>query len=188
MHILNVIIIFSLIRFPENPNLSRYWASVGFGFAEAGSFEASEGQGINAVFSLSYNREEKVCSLRLASISEFQLGIFQPLKIPSENIWDIGVLLGKNEKIKYGFLCFSVGVSVIGGIKRGKLLYKKTSIWGGKEYYEKIEFMNIGIPVEFQIFFTPSKFAGLGIYGFGNFNPEGSFLGLSLSFIIGKIR
>ena len=97
---------------------------------------------------------------------------------PLESIWDFGGLYGliyKSPKISSSM---SGGIALVGGGRRGKLLSTNGYF---DSRYETDLFMTIGLPVEFTLFWTPRPAFGIGLYGFGNINPERSFFGALLS-------
>ena len=100
--------------------------------------------------------------------------------------WEIGILYGRSLKTSLSLVSVSGGISIVGGIRRGKYLY--TSFWCHRRIYEKITFLTIGIPIVFQLFWTPASFFGIGIYGLVNLNPEESFYGALLCIQLGKLR
>ena len=106
---------------------------------------------------------------------------------PSETVWDFGVLYGRIAKASYGFASISTGISIVGGVQRGRYL-SSSGEWFGTSYYEENNFITVGITVEGQLFWTPLDFFGIGFYGFANLNKEKSFIGALLSIQLGKLR
>ena len=54
---------------------------------------------------------------------------------------------------------------------------------------EKTEIeMQLGFPIETQLFWRPLRFLGIGLYGFANMNSQESFCGGTLSLQVGKLR
>jgi hypothetical protein len=109
---------------------------------------------------------------------------------PTELVWDIGPLIGIIEKDKIFYISASTGVSLIGGVKRGQFKYSENIggwVMNTKDYYEINTFINVGIPIEFQVFWTPLSFIGVGICGHININSEKTFSVILLCIQIGKL-
>jgi len=105
--------------------------------------------------------------------------------VPTEYIIEIGPLYGRSIiKTKDYFCSISFGVSIIKGVKRGNFLRNK-----GYEinYYEKLTFCEIGIPLEMQLFMI-SPYLGIGLDIFGNLNRERSYGGFLFCFQVGKLQ
>jgi hypothetical protein len=156
---------------------SQWWFNTGLGICNVNSY----GDYLVS-FGINYSEHIKrgLISYRFIRNEEFIL--FGPR--PSESVWDLGVLYGRFAKTSDGFASVSAGVSYVGGVRRGKFL----SSSGWISNYEKLTFRTIGIPLEGQLFWTPTSFVGIGIYGFANMNLEKSFFGGLLCIQIGKIR
>jgi hypothetical protein len=80
--------------------------------------------------------------------------------------WDVGVLYGRSYKTQQAMISASAGVGYVG---------------------PSPEFGTIGIPLESQIFWTPTRYFGIGVYGFGNLNTKESFGGALLSLQFGRL-
>jgi hypothetical protein len=80
--------------------------------------------------------------------------------------WDAGALYGRSYKTQHAMISGSAGVGYVGpSSKVGK----------------------VGIPLESQIFWTPTHYFGIGIYGFGNLNTKQSFGGALLGIQLGRV-
>ncbi len=80
--------------------------------------------------------------------------------------WDVGALYGRSYKTQYAMISGSAGVAYVGPSEQAG---------------------TIGLPLETQIFWTPTQYFGIGIYGFGNINSKGSFGGALLGLQIGRV-
>lgn len=80
--------------------------------------------------------------------------------------WDVGALYGRSYKTK--------SAMISGG---GGLAYVGPSGSAG----------TVGIPLESQIFWTPTEYFGIGIYAFGNVNTKQTFAGALLGLQIGRV-
>ena len=156
---------------------NHWWFNAGLGACKVNRRGEYPSLGIN----FSYQIKRSLISLRC--IYNFEFEILEPS--PSESVWDVGALYGRFAKASYGFASVSGGVSYVGGVRRGRLL--SSSGWFS-EKYEKLTFNTVGIPIEGQLFWTPTSFFGIGICGFANMNPEKSFFGGLLCIKIGKLR
>jgi hypothetical protein len=106
--------------------------------------------------------------------------------LPIEKLWDFGVLYGKVAKSHTGFISGSAGLSMVGGVKRGNYL-GNTGGWFS-DYYENIDILTFGFPLEAKLIWTPLNFLGVGLTGYANINLEKSYGGGLLCIIIGKLR
>ena len=92
-----------------------------------------------------------------------------------QQFWDGSILAGLYTKGKTGFLSIGAGVALTGGRKDNPNV-------SGQD-----NFITIGLPVESQLFLT-LPFAGIGVVGFANITPEGSYLGAALALQFGNLR
>ena len=170
-----------------------FWVNGGFGGSLVNGGIGSHPGALSFGGSLCYQSGKNLLSFRYLRNVEFQ--IFWP-DLPIEKVWDVGVLcgrIGRIAKASYGFASISSGMSIVGGVRRGRYLggtgeWVGTSYYFGTSYYEENDFITVGIPVEGQLFWTPLAFFGIGFYGFANLNPEKSFVGALLCVQIGKLK
>lgn len=80
--------------------------------------------------------------------------------------WDVGALYGRSYKTQYAMISGSAGVAYVG----------PSSTAG-----------TVGLPLESQIFWTPTRYFGIGVYGFGNINSKQSFAGALLGLQLGRV-
>jgi hypothetical protein len=80
--------------------------------------------------------------------------------------WDVGALYGRSYKSQYAMISAGGGVGYVG----------PSSTAG-----------TVGIPLETQIFWTPTRYFGVGVYGFGNLNTKQSFAGALLGIQLGRV-
>ncbi|MDP8239499.1 MAG: hypothetical protein P9X24_10450 [Candidatus Hatepunaea meridiana] len=167
----------------EAPQVHNYkegqlgWINLGigassFGFSQGGSYSQQIWKGI--------------LSTRFIHNTEFDF-----LNIIDETVWDLGLLYGGMVKSKYWIASISTGLSLVGGVQQGKLLYREEN-WLRTPHYKKDKFQTIGIPIEFQMFITLVKdpknvSIGFGLYGFRNFNSEEPFGGGLVCVQFGKL-
>jgi len=155
------------------PDSSLHWINIGLG-------PGTGGMAAGAVISIKQNSTNKYLSFRITYNEEFVL-----FTSPSENVWDVGALIGIRNRSAKGLSSISAGLSVVGGRKRSG--NRTGGDWFGSEYDSRI-FTTMGIPVNTELFLTPSKNFGIGLNGFANINPQKPFAGVLLCLQIGKIH
>lgn len=154
----------------SNTKEHRYWVNMGGGGSLVhGGLGEDEG-GISGGGSFSYQTGSSLFSIRGVESEEFKLDLFG-YSGPPEKVWDIGVLYGRVAKASWGLASISGGVGIV-----------------GVSDDEGITSHHIGLPIESQLFWTPSSRVGIGIYGFANLNFEKSFVGALLCVQIGILR
>ena len=86
-----------------------------------------------------------------------------------DDISDVAFLIGYSSKRpqSHGYFSIAIGVSRVAGSAVDE---------------------TFGIPVEFQLFYTPLSFVGIGLLGFADFNKEETFGGALLCLQFGKLR
>lgn len=142
------------------------WINVGIGATQ--SLDGNEQRGaIGAIHSTQFDNSRTILSFRLLYT--------QPvlnLRPESEgNVWDIGVLYGLRNKSPRVLTSFSAGLGFISEVTESSF-----------KYY------TIGVPVNSQLFITPSKNFGLGFNVFANINLEESYIGSLLCIQFGRIH
>ncbi len=151
-------------------NESHYWANIGGGFAVVHGGLGEDDGGVSGGISFSYQKGSSLFSVRGVENSEFKLDLFG-YSGPPEKVWDIGALYGRVAKASYGLASISAGVGIVGA-----------SDCEGNSFHRP------GIPVEGQLFWTPSSVLGFGICGFADFNSEKSFAGVLFCLQIGLLN
>lgn len=150
---------------PKEAILNRdrhIWVNVGSGFASVPKGLGEDDGGLAAGASLSYRNGGSLFSVRWVTNFEFQLDIWGESG-PAETVWDLGALYGRVAKAEHGMASMSAGVGVVGGSREGNRVP-----------------LHMGIPVDIQLFWTPSSVVGIGIYGFADVNSYKHFRGLLL--------
>ncbi len=82
----------------------------------------------------------------------------------SANTWDAGLLVGLSEQGRYGHFSVGSGISVVGGSQPNKQDDKRPTV---------------GLPLDVQLFSTPTRNLGIGLHGYANVNPGDTLLGIS---------
>jgi hypothetical protein len=140
-----------------------YWLNFGIGKGSVGD----ESMAIATNFSYQFGKN--LVSLRAAgNIDWFR-----------KSMSDYGILYGRSLNQSSLFVSVGAGLALVeGSISHG--------LFSNKEP-EKIG-PTIGIPFEAQLFWRPTSFLGIGLYGFANLNSEETFYGFTLNLQFGKLR
>ena len=164
----------------------NYWINAGTGnyYSTENTFGFTNYLGVNLFVDSTFYK------VRLMHYQEFNLlGAY-----PSEEFNSVGVLIGKGLSSKYIQVQFSIGLGIIGGVKRGDFLYNKSSSNQGwislmsQSYYSKDGFLTPSIPVEIDLLLKPIKYTGFGLSLFGNLNLIRPMYGLVFKVGLGKLR
>jgi hypothetical protein len=101
---------------------------------------------------------------------------------PSEAHWEVGPLFGFILKGRVGWISGAAGIGIVGGLKRGKLLEH-----GDIDKYQEVDFVNVGFPLDAQLFLKPPAFKrfGLGLNIYANLSPDYSIFGAMLAVMVG---
>jgi hypothetical protein len=176
----------SVAEYKYGPKLvkANYWFNVGVGAGMVrggfGSENTDNEVGLSYGINFSTQMKRGLISIRYIYNEEM---IFLNLQ-PKESVRDIGALYGRLAKRPYGFASISGGISCVSGVHRG--VFENLSDHSFN--YEKKPYVTFGIPLESQLFWTPSPFIGFGIYGFANINPEKSFYGGLFCIQLGRLK
>lgn len=148
--------------------MPKWWVNIGIGSGSPTSGSGSDNSSISSGIIYSTLIGKGLLSIRFVGNKEFSFFVS-----PLESIWDIGVLYGAITRSRYVFASISGGVAFVGGVQRTDIL---TSLDFQSEY-ESSSITSVGIPLESQFFWTPSRYFGIGVYAFANVNLEKSFYG-----------
>lgn len=91
-----------------------------------------------------------------------------------ETAFDLGMLYGFVAKNRYAMASLSGGLSFVHMGLYEDVYY---GYYRNKRKREKKEYITVGLPIEHQLFITPSSSFGLGICLFANVNNKRSFTG-----------
>jgi hypothetical protein len=173
-------------EYKYGPKLGKanYWFNVGVGAGIVrggfGSENTDNEVGLSYGFNFSTQMKKGLISIRYIYNEEWIIFNLQP----KESVRDIGVLYGRIAKKPYGFASISGGLSIVSGVHRGEY----QNLGDHSFNYEKKPYSTFGIPLESQLFWTPTSFIGFGIYGFANINPEKSFFGGLFCIQVGRLK
>ncbi len=97
------------------------------------------------------------------------------------NFTDVGVLYGAIAKAKYGYAAVSAG---LGWVQYKEAYGQHTGLFQ-REHIRTIN--TVGLPVELQLFVTPTPYVGIGIIGFSNVNSVKTVSGAVLALQFGNL-
>ncbi|MFD2569185.1 hypothetical protein ACFSUS_00985 [Spirosoma soli] len=161
----------STASYCQDSSPNKFWLSGGLGKSELPS----------GMFAFGYELGNKPTIL----ISRYTLNteIFPDIR-PAIEVSEFALLYG----YKMGKFSFAAGLSSVWGQNRGKFLWSDPDplIYGSAQH-ETIKYTTIGIPAEIR-FIIPSKYVGIGLTGFGNWNAKRSFAGLNISVYAGRMK
>ncbi len=177
--------IFSIQSFSQIVDFSKdkFWIDLGMGSYR--SFDKTDG--FTGYISANLYKDSLLYKVRYQAYEEFNL--FGPH--PSEEFYDIGIMLGKGFSGKYSHILFSCGLGVTGGTMRGKLLYTEPTgdfSINDPRHFEGDRFITPSIPLEIDILFKPVKYLGAGVIFYGNLNFKQPMYGFVIRVGIGKLR
>lgn len=167
--------------FTQEANNSRkensFWLTLGTGY----SLPVNSLPVLVSNFTYDYN--DNLFTLRYIMNRELKIAFGdRPLNV----VHDIGLMYGRLFLRKSFSLTFSGGLSYVFGNKRGKKL--PPDGWLDLvDHYAEVPISTVGVPLEGNLFFTPSKHFGFGFNLFGNINIEQSYIGIGFSAIIGDV-
>jgi len=157
----------------EKPN--QWWLSAGIG---AGP------QGLALGVGYMSQTRKSAFSLRFVGIQELGDIILDTSNEPKESDWDLGILYGVHWN---SVVAISAGLSVIGGVRRGKFLYEEEGLFSSA-VYERLKYQTLGIPIEVQLMAPPVKRFGFGISGFVNLNSRDTFYAALFNILIASSK
>ncbi|MEI7421716.1 MAG: hypothetical protein WCK18_06465 [Prolixibacteraceae bacterium] len=175
-----------VFEYKYGPKLERpnFWFNVGVGAGTViGGFDSNHtDNAVGPSFGINFSSQIKKGLLSIRFIYNEEM-VFLRMS-PKQSVSDFGVLYGRIAKIPLGFVSLSGGISRVFGEQRGAFQNLSNYTFN----YEQKTFSTFGIPLESQLFWTPSSVIGFGIYGFANINPEKSFFGGLFCIQLGKLK
>lgn len=147
---------------------NTFWLNLGLG---VGTVD----EGSTFLTNISYQTGNHVFTLRALSTGAAMLE-------KGKTMNDYGLLYNRAFGSSLIHVSAGVGLSIVSGSidKEGFTLFSESED-------EKIG-PTIGLPLDIQLFWRPLSFIGLGIYGFGNLNPEESYAGFTICLQLGKLK
>jgi hypothetical protein len=147
---------------PVVPSRDRFWVSAGLGVG-------SEDFGGSA--NVAFQHGSHLFSLRTAATA----GLFD------DGFGDVALLYGyATPTSRRHHAGAAIGIAIVNGcVDPGEGSLFSSCIDQGTV---------LGLPIEAQLAWLPTKSLGIGLYGFGNLNRRRSFGGVSLSLRLGRVR
>ncbi len=125
------------------------------------------------------------------SVVDFQLGtLFGPTQDKQiERVFDFGVLYGLMHKSDMLLASISAGLAYTGVEYEvlGSIDYDDNDHSFDSNYNHNVE-STIGVPLEAQVFWTPTSFLGLGLIGLANINSEASYVAGLVAIQVGNLK
>jgi hypothetical protein len=156
-------------EYSSNTDGRYFWADAGIGGAwvHGGIGSQVDPSGFSVGFGLNYQNGNDLFSFRITGTVEPRLILWGNQK--AESISEYGVLYGRVAKASYGAASVSAGISIV-----------------SESPYTS--FTTVGLPLEAQLIWTPTKVFGIGFKGFTNLNSQKSFAGLLFCLQFGMLR
>lgn len=193
LSIMMLLMPFSLFAAEESvPGLTDYsgtwWLNAGFGAGYVFSDDDNLGDdddnsGPAATFSFNYAvTDNQVLTLRTSAVDVDFLDIFGASDAQVDNVYDFGVLYGLMHKSDL-FLA-----SIAGGLAYTAVEYNHNADFYDDDQSHNYTESTIGVPLEAQLFWTPSSFLGLGLIGLANINSEASYVAGLVAIQVGDLK
>jgi hypothetical protein len=171
----------SNFEFKESGPPSRwsFWVNAGVG-PSVNMESSSSGVGFGGSANLKFDHY----LMQVRSTYNMELTVMGPE--PQESLWEVSPMFGFVLKGRVGWISGTAGVGLVGGVGRGKLI-KHGDDPSEPDVYEKKEFLDIGFPIDAQLFLKPPSFLmfGLGLNIYANLGPSNSIVGIMLSIMAG---
>lgn len=101
---------------------------------------------------------------RYVRTEEFNISL-GPTTPPSAEIWEAGPLVGFVAQGRYSHVSVGSGIALVGGRRPDERESNPSTV---------------GLPLDVQAFFTPTRYLGIGLHGYATVSPEENLLGVSL--------
>jgi len=174
--IISILIVHSFPLYAQNTHQlspsKNLWLSMNFGqvFLNSKSFYGD--------FSLEYSNKKSIYSAQYFGLFNLSSSVPYNSSNDSNNFDAIDLLYGRIHRYSNFKISYSTGISFI--------IIPVTKIKG--DVVMKDTVLKVGLPVSFQIVFTPIRLIGIGIKAFANVNSEDSFFGTSVGLYVGKVK
>jgi hypothetical protein len=112
---------------------------------------------------------------------------------PNLTVSELSLIVGKSYSLnKHSYFQFGTGVSLVNKISRGRFLYDNCDKPNGcllsSRVYETIRQRPLGLPLETRLNLNLDRTAALSLSLSANINRLESFYGLSVGFVLGRLR
>lgn len=167
-----------------------WWANLGLGFGAGSSLSGIAGEA-----SLNYAPSStRLWTLRALEIPNFG-GLFadsicnifitpgQPYHqcADERSVGEVGAMYGLMGKNDFGYISGSAGLGLV-DLQTPDIYINNVKVVSGHDSYTP------GIPLEVQAFWTPFKYVGVGVIGYGDVNTQKSFGGALLALQFGLLK
>jgi len=105
-----------------------------------------------------------------------------------ERVEEINVLLGRRIVRQYSYAYFNLGMGLVSGNKRGKMIDDGSGFLSFGPTYETLRFHTIGIPIEAGVSWAWFHAFGLGVNFHLNLNSENPAAGVLLNVPFGHVN
>jgi len=170
----------SRFKFKEEGPPSRwsFWVNAGVG-PSVNMESSSSGLGLGGSVNLKFDHY----LMQIRSTYNMELTVMGPE--PQESLWEVSPMFGFVLKGRVGWISGAAGVGLVGGVGRGRLIEQGQD--SEPDVYKKQEILDIGFPIDVQLFLKPPSFLmfGLGLNIYANLGPGNSIVGLMLSIMAG---
>lgn len=158
------------------------WAGAGTGIAamperNAGDSSTSGSAGAGVLY-VTYREKQNLITGRLSSTAE----------VFGDVVFDYGLLYGRMIGSGEGFVSVGGGLAFVEGEFVDDGLSFCNFFSQDCEPKETVKVQTVGVPLEVQLFWRPTRFVGVGAYLFANLNTVASFGGASASIQLGLFR
>ena len=170
----------SKFEFKEEKPPSRwsFWVNAGLG-PSVDMESSTSGLGFGGSANLRFD----YYLVQIRSTYNLEMSVLGPE--PQESLWEVSPMFGFVLKGRVGWISACAGAGLVGGVKRGALIEQGED--SAPDKYEEDEFINIGFPLDIQLFLKPPSFLmfGLGLNIYANLGPDNSMVGLMISIMAG---
>ena len=139
------------------------WLSAGPGFGGGGGVES----GVGGTFQLNGRWGRHQGALRVVGLADFA-GF--PDSSSDDSVGEVGITYGRSSDRSFGYTTVAAGLSMV-------------RVPGGDGFYDDSD-TTVGIPLVAEVG-VRGRVVGVALQAFGNLNPEASYGGLALNFLLG---
>lgn len=178
-----------------NPE-GKWWVNLGAGGGLLVSHTSSDDEAENDTGAVMYSgsinyalSDSRFLELRTTGTDDFlDLHCLFGCGEELDNLFEVGLLYGFMTKTEKYLAGASIGLAYTQlTYTKGEYVYVPDGDYYTTKYTNRHS-STVGIPVEIQLFLTPTKYFGIGLIGLGNVNPEGSVVGAMLALQFGDLR
>lgn len=169
-------------QYADSSKKYRWWLDAGIG-----GFNTKSISGDTYGVGLTIFNDKTFYTIQFLRNEEPEDYIFTFGPLPFEKYSSIDVMIGKGISNKYLQIQASGGLGMATGIRRGAFLRTEHGLWD-ISYYEEDRFTVPSLPLEVDFMVKPTKWLGVGLGVFGNFNSARSYSGYQFKLSLGRLR